>query len=128
MTKYLYVHGEKCSGCRICEAECSMTNERVLNRGKSRIRVYRRDVLQLSPMVCDQCDERPCVAACPEKAIFITHGQVRVRRSACTGCGECVEVCDKLFLSPDKGYALMCNQCGACVSACPEDALEIRER
>ncbi len=128
MTRYLYVHSDICTGCRVCEAVCSMTNEKVLNRAKSRIRIRRVDVLSLDQKVCDQCEDRPCVAACPEDAIYIKNDQVRVRRSSCTGCGECVRVCDKLFLSPEKNYALMCNQCGACVKFCPEGALEMKEK
>ena len=127
-TSYLLVHPERCTGCRICEGICSMTQEGVLNKAKSRIRIYRTDVLELSAKVCDQCEERPCVAACPNGAIFVKNGQVRIRRSACTGSGNCVLVCDKLFLSPDHGHAMMCNQCGDCVKACPENALELGER
>ena len=127
-TKFLLVRAERCTGCRICEGTCSMAQEGVLNRAKSRIRIYRTDVLELSQKVCDQCVERPCLAACPTGAIFVKDIQVRIRRSACDGCGRCVEVCDKLFLSPDDRRAMMCNQCGACVKTCPENALELGER
>lgn len=128
MTRYLYIYTDRCTGCRVCETVCSMTNEKVLNRAKSRIRVRRADVLDLDQKVCDQCETRSCIAACPEHAIYIKNDQVRVERSSCTGCGECILVCDKLFLSPEKNYALMCNQCGACVPYCPEGALEMREK
>ncbi len=127
-TMYLRVDRDKCTGCRTCEAACSLTREGVLNRAKSRIRIYRIGVLELEQKVCDQCPERPCVSACPTGAIFEKNGQVRVRKSACDGCGRCVEVCDKLFLSPDDRHAMMCNQCGACVKSCPENALELTER
>ena len=127
-TIYLIVHRDRCTGCRVCEGVCSMTQERVLNRAKSRIRILRTDVLELTQKVCSQCEERPCVAACPAGAIFVKNNQVRVRGSACTGCGACVAVCDRLFLAPDDRHAMMCNQCGACAKACPENALELGER
>jgi len=124
---FLKIHSDLCTGCRVCEGICSMTQEGVLNRAKSRIRIYRTDVLELTQKVCAQCVERPCVAACPRGAIFEKNGQVRIRRSACDGCGACVAVCDRLFLSPDDRHAMMCNQCGACVKGCPENALELGE-
>lgn len=127
-TIFLIVRHDRCTGCRVCEGLCSMTQEGVLNRAKSRIRIYRTDVLELTQKVCSQCPERPCVAACPSGAIVERKGQVRVRREACTGCGACVAVCDRLFLSPDDRHAMMCNQCGACAKACPENALELGER
>jgi anaerobic carbon-monoxide dehydrogenase iron sulfur subunit len=127
-TAFLLVHSDRCTGCRICEGICSIAQEGILNRAKSRIRIYRTNVLELNQKVCDQWEERPCVAACPTGAIFVKDRQVRVRRNACTGCGMCVAVCDKLFLSPDDAHVMMCNQCGACVKPCPENALEIGER
>lgn len=147
--KYLKVDRTKCSGCRVCEGACSIVQEGVLNKAKSRIRVMRADVLALNQLVCDQCAHRPCVAACPTGAIFEKDGQVRIRRSLCDGCGACAGLCAKVFMVPSGNRmpagdgakaggvpsggppavrAAMCNQCGACVEACPEKALEIVER
>jgi len=127
MAKYLSLNPELCTGCRGCESVCSMTCEGVINRAKSRIRVFRTDILELTQKYCNQCGPRQCIEACPEDAIYVKNNQVRVWRELCTGCGECTAVCDRLFLSPEKGWALMCNQCGACAAACPEGALEIKE-
>lgn len=128
MTKFLVLNSEICTGCRICESTCSITTEGVINRAKSRIHVNRKDVLTLTQLYCDQCDEHECITACPTSAISIINSQVRVNRSLCDGCGNCALVCNKIFLSPEKHYALMCIQCGACVKTCPENALEIREK
>ncbi len=128
MSRYLYLDPELCTGCRCCESACSVTNEKVINRAKSRIHVYRSDVLSLVQLYCDQCTEHPCLSACPEKAIIVDNGQVRVDDALCTGCGKCTLVCSKLFLSPDKTKILMCNQCGSCIVQCPENALKMRKR
>jgi anaerobic carbon-monoxide dehydrogenase iron sulfur subunit len=128
MTKFLNLNPDLCTGCRICESTCSITNEGVINRVKSRIHIYRRDVLELVQLYCDQCDEHVCLNVCPTGAISIVNNQLRVKRSLCDGCGKCADVCNKIFLSPVNNYALMCNQCAACVKTCPEGALEIKEK
>jgi len=143
MVKYLYLDPEKCTGCRSCEGMCSITNTKVLNKAKSRIHVYRTSVLSLKQFYCNQCQEHPCLDACPEDAFVIKKEQVRINANSCTGCGECLRVCDKIFILPESselssegssevslipGKAIICNQCGACIPFCPENALEMRER
>jgi len=128
MTKYLTLNTELCTGCRICESTCSITTEGVLNRAKSRIHIYRKDVLTLNQLFCDQCDEHLCIDVCPRGAISLKNCQVRIDRSLCDGCGKCALACNKIFLTPEEHYALMCIQCGACVKTCPENALEIEEK
>jgi len=128
MTKYLTLNTELCTGCRICESTCSITTEGVLNRAKSRIHIYRTDVLMLNQLFCNQCDEHLCISVCPTGAISLKNCQVRIDRSLCDGCGKCARVCNKIFLTPEEHFALMCIQCGACVKTCPENALEIKEK
>jgi len=123
--KFLYVDRGRCTGCRTCEAACAMAKEGVLNRGKSRIRVHRLDVLRSETVVCLQCARPRCLEACRTGAITREGAQVRVRADLCNGCGACVQACSRLFLAPDGARVLMCDQCGACVPRCPEDALRI---
>jgi len=123
--KLLFVDRNLCTGCRTCESTCSFTKEKVVNRGKSRIRVDRLDVLKMEALVCLQCAQPRCRAACPTGAIYREGEQVRVRQELCDGCGSCMQVCNRLFLAPDHSRVLMCDQCGACVVRCPEGALRI---
>lgn len=122
---YLRVDKKLCTGCRICETACSLAKERVINRAKSRIRIFRSDVLKLKTRVCLQCKRPACMTVCPVSAIYKHGDQVRVDEERCTGCGECVKVCDRLFIAPEEDRVLMCDQCGACVPKCPEKALII---
>jgi len=54
---FIKVDKSLCTGCRICEAACSIAKERVINRAKSRIHIYRSDILELIERVCIQCSE-----------------------------------------------------------------------
>ena len=122
---FLRVDKDLCTGCRICETACSIAKERVINRAKSRIHIYRSNILELVDRVCIQCPEPVCLSACPQGAIYKKGNSVRVEETKCTGCAECIKVCDRLFLSPEGDKVLMCDQCGACVLKCPENALKI---
>ena len=79
--------------------------------------------------VCVQCQERPCLKACPEGAIGEQNGSVRIDSKKCTSCGICVEVClyGGIKLHPDIG-AVICLQCDVCVENCPVGALEMVEQ
>jgi Fe-S-cluster-containing hydrogenase component 2 len=101
-----------------------MEADGIPNPARSRIRVERLGPLQRRVLVCLQCQNPRCLAACPSNAIVWEDGQVRVKDELCDRCGACVEACDRLFLPPE-GPVLMCDQCNACPGLCPEGALVI---
>lgn len=125
--RYLRVSKKLCTGCRMCETACSLAKEGVINRARSRIRVIREGVVELKPLVCLQCKDPVCIKVCPVHAISSINGAVRVDEDICTGCGQCVLECPRLFISPEGLKAIMCDQCGSCVPSCPEKALSIEE-
>ncbi len=57
--------------------------------------------------------------------------EVRANPSMCTGCGTCVDVCEKgVFVLGDDGLALvfdeqLCSGCRVCVEQCPSRALSV---
>jgi len=65
-----------------------------------------------------------------EKKDFLSGYEAVIDAEACTGCGECVEVCHFDAIIPDdevyRVLPLECEGCGYCPRVCPVDAIEMR--
>jgi carbon-monoxide dehydrogenase iron sulfur subunit len=128
---------EMCSGCRRCELACSMHHEDWMWPEASRVRVFMPFPGLEVPLLCAQCDNYPCVDACPVEALTIDEDTtaVLVDREKCTSCGACIDACPgKIpFLHPGDNKATICDLCGGdpeCVKVCHEaryDALRLVE-
>jgi len=128
------VNDELCTGCRLCEMECSFAHEGKFGTYLSRIRVNKMEDVGIDyPVVCQMCTNAPCIAACPNHALSKSaKGTVVLDESKCTSCGTCVEACPfgAMNLHPLKGLPISCDLCGGdpkCVTGCPTGALEIVE-
>jgi len=126
----IVVEPEKCTGCRICELQCSVTHEKVFNPKKARIRLIRLEPAIDMPILCLQCQKPPCADICPVGAININeNGVVIIDEKECIGCGLCVEACPfgAIFVNPEKNTPIKCDLCGGdpqCVKHCPTGALK----
>jgi len=79
------------------------------------------------PHFCVQCDDYPCVEACPTKALSISPqtGAVLVEEEKCTGCRQCIDICPGRIphMHPTEGCVLICDLCSGdpqCVKVCQE--------
>jgi Fe-S-cluster-containing hydrogenase component 2 len=96
MSKALYINYEKCTGCRLCELVCAVKHDGISNPARSRIKVMKWEMEGLYiPMSCQQCQDAPCVNACPVKALSRDEdlSRVVVDYDVCIGCRTCVSVC-----------------------------------
>jgi carbon-monoxide dehydrogenase iron sulfur subunit len=125
----------KCTGCRVCEAVCSLTNEGEFNPVKSRIRVVRtveNSTLYSTPVFCLQCEEAYCQAVCPADAISRkSEGLLLVDEDKCIGCTLCEIACPvgAITVNPEKRVAIKCILCSEpddpqCVKYCYAGALQ----
>lgn len=140
---FLYVDPMKCIGCRSCEIECAVQHSVSKNiygavqevpKPRPRASVIPVDEIRV-PMQCRHCEDAPCIAVCPTKALYKSdEGFVLVDELKCIGCRMCVVACP--FGHPAFDYerkvVLKCDGCidrvregkvPACVEACPTGAL-----
>jgi len=93
-------------------------------------------IRNLTPWLCMQCADPPCVKVCPISGALRQRddGIVVVDESLCNGCRQCLTACpyEALYFRQDKGVVDKCNLCvenidegtiPECVKACPSDAI-----
>lgn len=114
----------KCTGCRICEAACSLNHMAGATSPKrARIRITAWDG-HFFPTIAGPGTEAKC-----NSRLTIDLGAVSVDK-----CVLCRASCPAkpLFRDPETGAALKCDFCGeppnpSCVKWCPTGALELVE-
>lgn len=151
----------RCIACQACAIACKMetnvpdTTPETFQKRKmsfrSRVVPLVRDgsPADLYPILCNQCDNPPCVAACPTGATYRrADGIVLINWDKCIGCRYCMAACPydmrylvlgeepKDYQNPDlprpkQGKVDKCTFCAhlvdrgmepACVTACPAGA------
>jgi carbon-monoxide dehydrogenase iron sulfur subunit len=126
MPPKLIVQPEKCTGCKSCMLICSFVHTDAFSYDDARLKVAKNESRgQSMPQVCRNCEDPPCIPACPVEAIRCDPGNqwVILDEGACTGCGACVDACPyrAIHLHPTSGIAIKCDFCGGdpqCVKVC----------
>jgi len=130
--EFLSVNPEKCVGCSICEFACALEKEGVLNPLKSRIRIIRGPPFIQLATTCRQCEDTPCIRACPKDALHESEktGAILVDDTKCDGCNWCMEACDygAIRYDGDAEMVVICDLCDGdpkCKEMCPEEAIDL---
>ena len=132
----------RCIGCHACTTACKSENEVPLSVTRTYVKSVdvgefpqARRAFQVTR--CNQCQDAPCVAACPTGAMFTRpDGIVDFDKDACIGCKACMAACpyDAIFINPEDHSAEKCNFCAhridaglepACVVVCPTEAIVV---
>ena len=132
---------DRCIDCEKCMKACIETNH-VPDYGW-RTRILKRELpaaldqkWEFIPILCNQCNNPPCVRTCPTTATFKdkTNGIVQMNNKKCIGCKSCIMACpyDARYYNEEKGAIDKCDFCfesrlskgihtPVCVEACPSD-------
>ncbi len=126
MSAKLVVHPEKCTGCKSCMLICSFEHTHAFSYEDARVQVVKNESRgQSIPMVCLNCEDAPCIDACPVEAIgWQSDGnRVVLNEAECNGCGDCIEACpyQAIHLHRTSGVAVKCDFCKGdpqCIKVC----------
>ena len=147
MPKVIVVDAERCYGCLSCVVECSYRRAgagpnaplswEILSQAVCDVEAVGTDAV---PLVCNHCEDAPCMAVCPTGAIHRESegGPVLLDAARCIGCKACVMACPfgMARLRQDGTGAAKCDFCQdrqeegllpACVAACPSGAIELKD-
>lgn len=91
---------KRCIGCYGCQLSCKAENgtppgvffARVLKHEEGQYPTAR---LLFLPVLCNHCEDPPCVEACPTNASFVwpEDGIVDIDHDLCVGCRSCMMAC-----------------------------------
>ena len=126
---------DTCTGCRTCEAVCSLSHDGVVSPGLARTGIidYIKEGHRIEGYTCKQCNSPECLYICPVEAIYVDQktGARVIDTKTCTGCKLCIQACPQypnspIIYDPERNICLKCDLCGGdplCVKFCPEAAL-----
>jgi electron transport protein HydN len=157
MNRFVIAEPNECIGCRTCEVACVLAHPiedgitQVLTPAtfKPRLKLVRNRTIT-APVQCRQCENAPCVNACPTKALVYSMGTVQLLQERCIGCQTCVIACPfgvvdvtsvpvrqqnlgPLSVRTSVSAMHKCDLCidradgPACIPACPTKALFLVE-
>lgn len=148
-SKFVVADPGLCIGCETCMAGCILKHSVPGDVEKPRLKLVKTLTVS-APIVCHQCVDAPCVAACPEGALYFGEDRVAMDQSRCIGCRSCILACPygAVQIDPIKGVAMMgsvplestqeafivkCDLCydrdggPVCVSVCPTNSLTVAD-
>ena len=130
--KIYHKNPEVCTGCMVCELVCSLRFEKNgVNPKRSNIKILTNPEKGIfTPNVCQQCEDNPCITACPSNALYRNSntGAIAVKEDDCSGCGLCMDECvyNAIHIHPELKVARICDLCDGeplCVKYCMQEAL-----
>jgi Fe-S-cluster-containing dehydrogenase component len=125
-----------CIGCHSCSTACKSEFDVPLGVFRDTVKYveqgrYPRVKRHFIPVLCNHCEDAPCLKACPTGAISrLDHGEVVIDKDRCNANRFCMSACPygAIYIDPFEEVAQKCTFCEhrtaegmnpACVDACP---------
>ena len=107
----------RCTSCKACTAGCVAEQKSppgIMYRPvyEEETGIFPKIKIRFTPRLCNQCDDPPCVEACPNKGEGkatwkstkgVSAGIVMINYEQCIGCGRCVVACPYKARNLDAG-------------------------
>ncbi|MFR8301006.1 MAG: 4Fe-4S dicluster domain-containing protein, partial [Gordonibacter urolithinfaciens] len=85
MNRFVVSDPARCIGCGACRVTCSEAHRKRALRPASRLSLVKTREVSAA-VTCHQCEGAPCLAVCPEGAIYQERDRLQVDEGRCTGC------------------------------------------
>ncbi len=125
-----------CIGCHACSVACKAEFDVPLGAFRDTVKYveegkYPKARRHFIPVLCNHCEDAPCLEACPTGAISrLADGQVVIEKGDCNVNRFCMSACPygAIYVDPDENVAQKCTFCEhrtaqglepACVEVCP---------
>ncbi len=115
----MIVDVNRCIGCQSCVIACKAQNDTAEGNFNTRVLTAESSLppaYTFMPVMCNQCENAPCVRACPREATFRRKdGIVVTDWNRCDGSGDCIAACPYNARSLDSTHGNRSDKCDFCL-------------